>query len=97
MSYYARSSVSRNVWAAMPNHDILYVESNNGLRLRVNVHTEDTSGRVIIPPQNIRCVLPNNTILPCVGYMYPGDLYRIDAVDQSTHAAFWVEVRRFDV
>ena len=98
MTYYsASSSVGRNVQAMMDENYLLYVASDNGLRLMINVYTENNSNnRVDIPPHKIRCVLPNGMILLCEGFMYPGDLYRVDAVDQRNHAHFWVEVRCFD-
>ena len=79
----------------MDENDVLHVASDNGLRLRINTYTEDNSNAsVYIPPQNIRCELPNGMIILCKGFMYPGNLYRVDAVDQRNH--FWVEVRCFD-
>jgi hypothetical protein len=96
MTYYdAASSVSRNVQAMMDENYLLYVASDNGLRLMINVYTSNNSNdRVYIPPQNIRCELPNGMIILCEGFMYPGYVYRIEAVDQSNH--FWVEVRCLD-
>ena len=98
MTYYdAASSVSRNVQAMMDENYLLYVASDNGLRLMINTYTEDNSNaRVDIPQHKIRCVLPNGAILLCEGFMYPGNLYRVDAVDQRNHAHFWVEVRCFN-
>ena len=96
MTYRAASNVSRNVQAVIDddNH-VLYVAAiDNDLCLKVNIYTEVNTGRVYIPPQNIRCVLPNGAILICDGFMHPGVLYRINAVDQSNH--FWVEVRCFN-
>jgi len=93
MTYHAASNVSRNVQAMMDENHILHVASDNGLRLRINVYTED-NGRVYIPPHKIRCELPNGTILICECFMYPGYAYRIEAVDKSN--PFWVEVRCLD-